>query len=516
MVLAKKMPIFYSALMLTGVNLLLRLVSTSFQVYLSGSIGATGIGLLQLVLSLGYLTMTAGMAGIRTATMYLTAEELGRKNPGTIGQVLRGCIFYSLACSVSVAVAVYAAAPWLAQHWVGHPETSAALRLLAAFLPVVCLTGVFTGYFTAANRIGTLAAVEVAEQLCSMGLTLVLLHVTSGDDPGKACAIVVLGSSLGSCLTFLCLLFLRLREKEPPGPRLPVAGRLRSIAVPLALADDLKAGISTAENLMVPRRLALYSGTGSALAQFGTVCGMVFPVLMFPAAILFALAELLIPELARCNAAGSRIRIRYLVRRSLRTALFYGAALGGAMYLLADDLCFALFGSADAGKYLRWYALLAPMLYCDAITDAMTKGLGQQKICVRNNIITSALDVLGLYILLPKFGMFGYFISFFGTHLLNFLLSLALLTKTTGAVIPLRIPGAVLSVMCFGVWAGTHLTPPVFRVGSYLLIFAAGLVLLGAVTREDLQWIRGLLWKEKGAVKKQPRKNCEFQKWYSQ
>ena len=30
--LRRKMPIFYSALMLTGVNLLLRLVSTSFQV----------------------------------------------------------------------------------------------------------------------------------------------------------------------------------------------------------------------------------------------------------------------------------------------------------------------------------------------------------------------------------------------------------------------------------------------------------------------------------------------------
>ena len=68
------MPIFYSALMLTGVNLLLRLVGTSFQVYISGRIGAAGIGLLQLVLSVGSLSMTAGIAGIRTATMYLTAE----------------------------------------------------------------------------------------------------------------------------------------------------------------------------------------------------------------------------------------------------------------------------------------------------------------------------------------------------------------------------------------------------------------------------------------------------------
>ena len=42
---------FYSALLLTGVNLLLRLVGTSFQVYLSAALGPAGVGLLQLTLS---------------------------------------------------------------------------------------------------------------------------------------------------------------------------------------------------------------------------------------------------------------------------------------------------------------------------------------------------------------------------------------------------------------------------------------------------------------------------------
>ena len=70
----RRLPIFYSALLLTGVNLLLRFVGTSFQVYLSGRIGAAGIGLLQLTMSVSSMAMVAGMAGIRTATMYLTAE----------------------------------------------------------------------------------------------------------------------------------------------------------------------------------------------------------------------------------------------------------------------------------------------------------------------------------------------------------------------------------------------------------------------------------------------------------
>ena len=79
--------------MLTGVNLLLRMVSTSFQVFISARIGAAGVGLLQLVLSVAGMAMTAGIAGIRTTTMYLTAEELGRKQAQNISWVLSGISF---------------------------------------------------------------------------------------------------------------------------------------------------------------------------------------------------------------------------------------------------------------------------------------------------------------------------------------------------------------------------------------------------------------------------------------
>ncbi len=492
----KKLPIFYSALLLTGVNLLLRLVSTSFQVYISGRIGASGVGLLQLVLSVGSLSMTAGMAGIRTATMYLTAEELGHRRPGSVVWVLSGCVLYSILCSGAVAMLLYTFAPFLAQNWIGRPETVGAIRLFACFVPVSCLCGVMVGYFTAANRIGTLAAVEVAEQLLSMTVTMALLSLWAGSDPVRACESVILGSSISACMTLSCLVWLRLKEPGKPTGRIPVRSRLLQTAVPLALADDLRAGISTTENLMVPKRLALYPGTADPLAAFGTVCGMVFPVLMFPAAILFGLAELLIPELARCAAAGSRRRIAYLVRRSLRVALLYGCLFCGLEFLLSDSLCLRLYGSAEAGKYLRLYALLIPMLYCDAITDAMTKGLGQQKACVRYNIITSSMDVALLFLLLPRYGMMGYFFSFLVTHLLNFILSLRRLLKITGRVIRPSVAVLAPVATACAVFLASHVFPPVLRGGSFMLIFLSLLVLLRVLGKEDLSWIKGLITKK--------------------
>lgn len=482
--------------MLTIVNLMLRAAGTSFQVYLSGRIGAAGIGLLQLVMSVGSMAMVAGMGGIRTATMYLTAEELGRGKPNNVTWVLSGCFLYSIVCSGTVAVLIYTFAPFIAEHWIGDMQTIPALRLFASFLPCTCLCGVMTGYFTAANRIGTLAAVEVAEQLASMVSTLTLLSLWAGNDAGRACMCVVLGSSIGTCFTLLCLAVLRLREKPVWGERIPVARRLYETAVPLAIADDLRTGISTVENLMVPKRLALNTLVDDPLAAFGTVSGMVFPVLMFPACILFGLTELLIPELARCAAAGSQKRISYLVRRSLKIAMLYGILFSGLMFLLAEDLCLTLYNSAEAGEYLRLYALLIPMLYSDAITDAMTKGLGQQKVCVRYNIFTNILDVLFLYFLLPVYGMRGYFLSFLVTHVINFGLSLRRLLKITGEHIPFHVPALALSAALAAIWMVAHLSAASLQAVLYPILLLCLLYLFGIVSREDVRWLKGLIRKK--------------------
>jgi len=491
--LSRRMPIFYSALLLTGVNLLLRAVGTSFQVYVSGRIGAAGVGLLQLVMSVGSLAMIAGMAGIRTATMYLTAEELGKKRKANVPWVLSGCIVYSVLCSGTIAAVLYTFAPAIARHWIGDSRTVDALRLFAGFLPTTCLCGVMTGYFTAANRIGTLAAVEVVEQLLSMGITLTALTFWAGGSAARACQCVILGSCLGGILTLTCLVYLHVKDKVQPGAPIPVRHRLTQAAVPLAAADVLKSGISTTENLMVPKRLALHAAVAEPLAAFGVVSGMVFPVLMFPACILFGLAELLIPELARCAAAKSRERISYLVRRSLKVAMLYGLIFGGLMFLLADALGMRLYSDPEVGKNLRLYALLIPMLYCDAITDAMTKGLGQQKICVRYNILTSAMDVVFLYLLLPRYGMEGYFVSFAVTHLVNFLLSLRRLLIITGETIPFHVPALSVSAAAAAAWGASHFPQPGVQIIAFLAGLMSLLFLFQVLSREDLSWVRGLL-----------------------
>jgi len=145
---------------------------------------------------------------------------------------------------------------------------------------------------------------------------------------------------------------------------------------------------------------------------------------------------------------------------------------------------------------MRLYALLIPMLYCDLLTDAMTKGLGQQKICVRYNILTSFLDVVFLYFLLPVYGMMGYYVSFLVTHLLNFILSLRRLLKITEEKLPFHVQLLAAASAIFATRICSLAGSAAVRGICYPLILGNLLFLLRILDSKDLKWVCSLIRKK--------------------
>src|SRR5699024_1997022 len=107
--------------------------------------------------------------------------------------------------------------------------------------------------------------------------TVAALTWWAGGESHRACQAVIFGGGMGTCLALAALGLLRPRRRTGT-ERVPVVRRLLRIALPLAAADDLKAGLSAADKLVIPRRLALHPGTAAPMASFGAVCGMAMPV----------------------------------------------------------------------------------------------------------------------------------------------------------------------------------------------------------------------------------------------
>ena len=425
--------IFLGAVWLTAANLLMRLASMAFQVYTSRVLGAAGVGLLQLVFTVGALGMTLGTAGVRVAATCLVAEEYGHGRAGGIRRAVGACLGYGAVLSTLAAAGLYLASGYLASRWIGDPRALPAVRLYALALPLNCLWAVLAGYFTASNQIRHLVTVQILDRLLNMAITFPLLRFWAGTDVEKACCAIVGGGGLATALSFCALLARYLRSRPPRDSRTPPVGRrLLRLGVPLAVGEIARSGLSTLENLLIPRGLERSGGSReAAMSAYGAIHGMTFPAMMLPAVVLGSLSDLMIPTLARTKAAGDRAGMERMLRICLRAGLLYALGVMGFFLLCGRSLGQLVYHNETAGRYLGLFAPVLLILYLDAIVDGLLKGLIEQVASMRYNTLTSALEVALLWVLLPRYGVDGFFFSFVLTHGLNFFLSIARLLKVT-------------------------------------------------------------------------------------
>lgn len=433
--------------LLTAANLLMRGVSMLFQVYLTARVGAAGVGLLQLILSVNLFAVTLGTSGLRVAALYLSAEAYGLRRYGGVRQAMVWCLTAGLLLSALVGGAMMAFAEPLALSVVGDLRAVLSLRLLGLTLPLSCLSMILSGCFTACGQVRTLVAVEVGDKAATVVLTMLLLQQGIAGDLAHACAAIVGGNALaavGSVAVLLGLLRRWLGKLDGGGAMPDMGRRLLGIAGPVAVSDYLRSGLGTMEQFLIPWGLGRFGGSHTqAMADYGVIHGMVFPVLMFPCTVLYAVADVLVPELARCRAEENQRRIRHVAGRCLRQGFLYAAAVAAVLWLLAMPLGQLLYRSDDAGRYLRLFAPAVVMLYLDCLVDGMHKGLGQQVYTVRVNTLTSILDVALLYLLLPRWGIAGYYVSFWVSHGVNFYLSIRRLGKLAGPLTGGRRPDTI-------------------------------------------------------------------------
>ncbi|MBO2526793.1 MAG: hypothetical protein CW335_01230 [Clostridiales bacterium] len=495
--MAKQSSILGGALLLTTVNLLLRLISIGFNVFLTDRIGAAGLGLLQLISTVGVFAMLAGTGGIRVASMCLAAEEFGHRRPGGVRLAMAACLRWGLAVSGAAGAILFFLSAPIAEILLRDTRAALSLRVMGLFLPFSCLCGIMTGYFTACSRIRQMVGIEIAERLLSVLLTTLLLLFWASGDLARSCCAIILGSSLGSAFDFFLLfLIYRRQTRSVPisGKRSDMRKRLVKLCVPLAMNDILRAGLNTAEQLLIPFGLARYGGgTEQAMADYGTIHAMVFPVLMFPAAVLYSVSDLLVPELSRSRAMGCSLRIIDLTDKCLRMTALFASAIAGFFFLNADALGQAIYASTDAGYYLRCFSPAVLMLYLDAITDGMLKGLAEQVSCVRYNTITSLLDVILLFLLLPRWGIVGYLFSFAVTHAINLFLSLRrlLLTSTHQP----RISDFLRPLLCLvsAVLPSLLLSHPIARSAVFFLLLTGLYLLTDAFSSRDRRWLHRIV-----------------------
>lgn len=422
--------------LLTGSSLAMSAISMAFQVWLAGRIGSAGIGLYQLVLSVAFLCTTFAVSGIRFAATRLVSEELGHERSWSVAAAMRRCFAYSLFFGLSAMAVLFSFAEPIGFLWIGDARTVKSLKLIAFSMPFLSLSSVMSGYFTACGRVWKPTVVHLGEQLITIGFVAYFLAHSPAGDIEKNCAAVMLGNVCGDVISFVCMLLFYLTDRHSvrdySAQKLKLTSRMLKVALPLAVSAYARSALSTLEHLLVPRGLkAAGFSADRALSGYGVIQGMVLPIVSFPACILMALAELIIPELTGAQVRGNDGDISKTVSSLIKKGLGYSSAVALVLFVFADKLGVRIYSSPEAGDYLRLLAPLIPIMYTDMVADGCLKGLGQQLWCMGINLLDALLGVLLVWQVLPVFALKGYICIIYFNECLNFALSIMRLRKVT-------------------------------------------------------------------------------------
>ena len=517
-----------NALLLIAVNLFMRTVGVSFNVYLSSRAGGEVMGLYSLLFGVYGLAMTLGSAGINLGTTRLVADVMGVYCPAGEGRpaadtyegapcrrairgALRRCMTYSLVCSVATGLLMFTAAPVIGRVWLNDARTILSLRVLALTLPPIAVTACLGGYFTAVRRVAKTAAVGIGVQFLRIGFCAYLLTLWLPEGVEMTCLALVLGGALSEFCGFALTLGAYLLDRNqhlrvgktkgdvpcPDSEGAATTKKLLGITVPVTLSACLRSGLLTLQHILIPRGLK-QSGASweSALTSYGVVHSMVLPVVLFPSAFISSFSGLLVPEVAESWARGDRRRVSRLATKIITPALIFSFGVAGVMACFGYELGEAIYGSREAGMYIRILAPLIPIMYVDSSVDAFLKGMGEQVYSMNVNIIDAGTSVLLVWLLLPRMGLWGYVVAIYVTETLNTTLSLCRMLRMSampvslwrqvfgpllcivGATAVCRIGGILLNLPIGGKWElGVH-------IGVCAAIYFGLLLLTGVVWRK--------------------------------
>ena len=418
---------FYTnGILLTAVGITMRTVSLFFNAFLSRIIGAEGLGLYTVVMTVYAFAVTFATSGISLTVTRLVASAIGEKKEGEVSKILVGSVIYALLFSFVASAVLFFGAGAFAHYVLDDPRGAVALRILSPSLIPLALVSVFSGYFVGIRRVACNALTQILGQLFKILITVFLVLKLSGLGVEYSAIALSLGTTLTEILSFLVIFlqFLIDRRGKSAKRGLDINSVART-ALPLAFSAYIRQALLTVEHILIPKRLKVRGdNTAEALASYGVLHGMALPLILYPMATLTSFSGLLVPEFAERDAAGQKESIKKLASEAFSKTLVYAVATSVFLYLFSEELGYVIYDSYPAGMYIAVLASVVPIMYLDHVTDSVLKGMGEQVYSMWVNITDSLLSIVLVWVLIPKMGIMGYALCIIIMEGYNFILSL--------------------------------------------------------------------------------------------
>ena len=404
-----------------------RLLGFVYRVYLSRNLGAEGLAVYQIALSVIGVLVTLTASGIPITVSRLMLKERAQKNRLGESDVISAGIVTSLFISIPAVLAIY----------IFHDKVSAffaderCFPVLAVMLPGVILTGVYAvlrGYFWGNRFYLVYAIIEFVEELIMVATGIIIIGKCSDVFIGaKNAGIAVFVSYVASfCISTLVFVLKSGRLTNPIRKLKP----LIISSSPITAMRTLTSVIGSLVAVILPSRLMFYGlDRAQALAAYGEMSGMALPLLFMPSTFIGSIALVISPEISDSFYSGNRKKLVAAAKRAIDFSITISAVVIPFFIGCGKNIGEFIYSNANAGKYLTFSAAIMLPMSVAMISNSILNSVNKEKFTLICYVVSSAFMFLSI-LFLPKYiGVYALLVGYGSSYVFMSVINMLALKK---------------------------------------------------------------------------------------
>lgn len=493
-----------SAMLLTASGIIAKTVDFVFRAYYSRKLGSEGMGIFSLVFAVHSIMLTFATGGLGVAVSKIVSELYTRRRCGEIRKTMRIAIGAVAALSIFVILAVYLFSDEIARKILREPRCTRSIVYLSPSILFMGISYCIKGYFYASRKVLRPASSEFLEQAVKIISITHLLRLWLPHGIQHGCEAVFLGLSIGelaSCLYLSVLYICDSRSMCGTSKGKGLASAIARVSLPVMTSSLASSFLRMQEDVWIVAGLKRYGlAHADALSGYGTVHGMIMPLIVFPLTLLSSFLTLLVPEISRADSMKSRLRLQTLTSRIYRFTACLGFFVLCAYSTFAAELSRFVYDAPQISPMLHILSLLIPVMFMDSVSCGILNGLGKQPSLLGYSLADSAIRLCLIYILIPRFGIGSLIFIIIASNLFTFSLTSGKALKLTGVSFELFgwlvkpcISAAFTVFIVYSIFNMTVATVTretlIYGILFSAAVYAAFAALLGAVSRADIAWL---------------------------
>ncbi len=424
-----KQNIYKSAAIVTVFSTIEKMMSFFYRVVLSRIIGAEGIGIYQICLSVFAVFLTAASSGIPVTVSRLMAKNNAVNDVRGKHAAVTAGVVGTLLFTIPIAILLFFGRNALGFLFSDDRCTDIFLLLL----PGLILTSVYAvmrGSFWGNKQFVPYSVIELLEDAVMVILGCVLVYgVTDPVLGARRATIAVAVSYVFSFCVSLFWYFHKGGKFVNPKRQLKP---LFSASMPITAMRTSTSLLNSVVAVLLPLLLMKAYGldNSEAISLYGIAIGMSLPILFIPSALIGSISVVVAPELSENFYRKKTAQVKFDVEKSIKAAVFIAALLVPILFVLGDEIGEFLYSNEMSGQIVQRCSFMLIPMCVTMITTTVLNSMNRERRTLIHFLIGAAAMIISIVALTRFVGVYSYMIGLAASFLITGTLNLILLKKT--------------------------------------------------------------------------------------